>query len=58
MAWGGTFLEFEKFLSTFFPFACFSRYSIAPMVKIDETMVGAKFRSMLKDHVLPFAKDT
>ena len=58
MAWGETFLEFEKFLLIFFTLECVSRYSIAPIIKIDVIMHGAKFSTMLKDHMLPFAKNT
>ena len=58
MAGGETFLEFEKFLLIFFTLECVSRYPIAPIIKIDVIMDGVKFITMLKDHMLPFAKDT
>ena len=55
MAGGETFLEFKKFLLIFFTLECVSRYPIAPIVKIDETIVSAKYKAILEGYILLFA---
>ena len=57
MAWGQAFLEFQKKFH-FFILGCFSRDSIGPIVKIDGTMDGAKYKAILEGHMLPFATNT
>ena len=54
MAGGETFLEFEKFLLIFFTLACVSRYPIAPIVKIYETIVSSKYKAILEGYILLF----
>ena len=39
-----------------FTIECFSRYPICPIVKIDGTMDGAKYKTILEDYMLPFVE--
>lgn len=58
MALSKIFLQYLKILPISFIFACFSRDTIGPIVKVDETIDGAKYKTILEDHMLPSASDT
>ena len=56
LVWG--FLEIVKKITHFFTLECFSRDSVDPIVNIDGTIVGAKYKTILEEDVLPFAEET
>ena len=56
LVWG--FLEIVKKITHFFTLECFSRDSIGRIVKIDGTIVGVKYKTILEDDVLPFSGET